>query len=109
MKYASLIAGEGERVLPWTSFTFLNEVSMPQRFLYSFGIVLTSFFAFPSTFVAKGMSFPLFSLQQTTMVKGATFFESLSWIENGRAPCFPSESTAFWILALQTHGVMKST
>ena len=63
MKYASLIAGEGDRVLPWTSFTFLNEVSMPYFLLYSFGMVLTSIPGLPGTFVAKGMSFPLLSLQ----------------------------------------------
>ena len=63
MKYASLIAGEGESVLPWTSFTFLKDVSIPHLLRYSFGIISTSFFAFPRTFVANGMSFAFLSLQ----------------------------------------------
>ena len=32
------------------------------------------------------------------MVNDATFFESLSWMENGRTPSLPRESTALWTL-----------
>src|SRR3990172_12883876 len=94
MKYASLIAGSGDVVIGKTSFTFLNDVSIPHRFLYSFGIVPTSLLVLPSTFVANGMNFPFALLQYITIVKAASFFE-LSWIEKGSFPSFPpNESTA---------------
>src|SRR2546428_13882929 len=104
MKYASRIAGNGDVVIGKTSFTFLNDVSMPHRLLYSFGIILTSLLTSRSTFVAKGMSLPLF--QYTTIVKLASFFE-LSWIANGSFPSFPNEFTASCTLSLQTHGMMN--
>src|SRR3990170_3753346 len=99
MKYASLIAGEGDVVIGNTSFTFLNDVSIPHLFLYCFGIVLTSLLTFPSMFVAKGMNFPFSLLQYTTIVKDASFFE-LSWIEKRDRPSFPpNESTAPFTLS----------
>src|ERR1700730_11559290 len=109
MKYASLTAGRGDVVIGKTSFTFLKALSIPQRLLYSFGIVFTSLLTSrSSTLVADGMNFRLLLLQHTTIVKDASFFE-LSWIENGSRPSFPNESTAPCTLSLQTQGMMNSS
>ena len=49
MEYASLVAGDGDVVVGKTSFTFLNDVSIPHLLPYSFGIIPTSLLASPST------------------------------------------------------------
>ena len=107
MKYASLIAGDA--VIGKTSFTFLNDVSIPHLLLYSLGIVPTSLLASPSILMAKGMSFPFFSLQQTTMVKDASSTWWLSRMEKGNRPSLPKVSTSRWTLSLQTQGMTNSS